>query len=166
MSMQWLLARAPGFNALPEEDRLAIINFTFLWSLFEAQVMGDFTSAKLLCAKVDEWQHAGTDDADQYNAELGYFRNRYFANGEFTEHFPHLHLRPGDQPDLVQSVLNGSNNAPRDRLVTVLMIVWRYRNNLFHGKKWSYQLHGQIANFSHANTVLMRLLERHGHLQA
>ena len=36
--MQWLLARAPGFQVLPEDDRAAIFNFTFLWSLFEAQV--------------------------------------------------------------------------------------------------------------------------------
>lgn len=36
MSMQWLLARAPGFQALPEQDRTTIVNFTFLWSLFDA----------------------------------------------------------------------------------------------------------------------------------
>lgn len=67
MSMQWLLARAPGFQALPEEDRAAIFNFTFLWSLFEAQVMGNFARADLICAKADEWQAAGTLDADQYD---------------------------------------------------------------------------------------------------
>ena len=54
----------------------------------------------------------------------------------------------------------------RDRLLTVMMIVWRFRNNLFHGEKWAYQLQGQHANFTHANAVLMRLLERHGHLAA
>jgi hypothetical protein len=42
MSMQWLLAKAPGFQALPDADCGAIFNFTFLWSLFEAQVMGNF----------------------------------------------------------------------------------------------------------------------------
>ncbi|RDL47745.1 hypothetical protein BLJAPNOD_05467 [Ensifer sp. M14] len=166
MSMQWLLARAPGFHALPEEDRAAIFNFTFLWSLFEAQVMGNFARADLICAKADEWQDAGTLDADQYDGELAYFRQRYFANGQFTHHFAHLHLRPADQPDLVRSVLDGSNNDPRDRLLTVLIIVWRFRNNLFHGEKWTYQLQGQHANFTHANAVLMRLLERHGQLAA
>ena len=30
MSMQWLLAKAPGFQALPEADRAAMFNFTFL----------------------------------------------------------------------------------------------------------------------------------------
>jgi len=32
--MQWLLAKAPGFQALSEADRGAIFNFTFLWSVF------------------------------------------------------------------------------------------------------------------------------------
>tara|TARA_B100000614_G_scaffold111617_1_gene100153 strand:- start:1007 stop:1162 length:156 start_codon:yes stop_codon:yes gene_type:complete len=51
-------------------------------------------------------------------------------------------------------------------LLTVLIIVWRFRNNLFHGEKWAYQLQGQLSNFTHANAVLMRLLERHGQLAA
>lgn len=164
--MQWLLARAPGFQGLPEADRAAIFNFTFLWSLFEAQVMDNFARADSIRTKVDEWRAAGTLDADQYSPELAYFQQRYFANGAFTHHFQHLHLRAPDQPVVVQSVLNGSNNDPRDRLLTVLMIVWRFRNNLFHGEKWAYQLQGQLPNFTHANAVLMRLLEKHGQLAA
>lgn len=166
MSMQWLLAKAPGFQALPEADRAAIFNFTFLWSLFEAQVMGNFARADLIYAKVDGWRDAGTLYADRYAPELAYFRQRYFANGAFTNHFPHLHLRPADQPAVVQSVLDGSNNDPRDQLLTVVMIVWRFRNNLFHGEKWAYQLQGQLSNFTHANAVLMRILEEHGQLAA
>lgn len=166
MSMQWLLAKAPGFQALPEPDRAEIFNFTFIWSLFEAQVMGNFARADLICTKVDEWRDSGTLYADQYAPELAYFQQRYFANGAFTYHFEHLHLRPADQPAIVQSVLNGSNVNPRDRLVTVLMIVWRFRNNLFHGQKWAYQLDGQLLNFTHANAILMRLIEQHGELAA
>ncbi|MGH8243901.1 MAG: hypothetical protein ACRETY_11200 [Steroidobacteraceae bacterium] len=164
--MEWLMARAPGFGALPDQDRAAIFNFTFLWSLFEAQIMGAFARADVICAKVDDWRAAGTLYADEYDTELGYFQHRYFANGDFTHHFPHLKLRPADQPALVRSVLDGSNNDSRDRLLTVLMIVWRFRNNLFHGGKWAYQLEGQLQNFTHANAVLMRLLEQHGQLAA
>lgn len=166
MSMHWLSEKAPGFQALPEQDRDEIFNFTFLWSLFEAQIMGNFARADVICTKIDEWREAGTLDADQYDVELGYFRQRYFTNGDFTHHFAHLHLRPADQPDIVKSVLDGSNNDPRDRLLTVLMIVWRFRNNLFHGAKWAYQLQDQHSNFTHANAVLMRLLEQHGQLIA
>ncbi|MGY2850688.1 hypothetical protein ACVIWU_008285 [Bradyrhizobium sp. USDA 4509] len=164
MSEQWLLEKAPGFKNLPAQDRSAIFNFAFLWSLFEAKIMSNFARADRIRAKVDEWTAAGTLEAELYNAELRYFQDRYFAEGALTDHFPYLGLRPTDHPELVRSVIQGVNNDPRDRVLALLMIVWRLRNNLFHGAKWSYELSGQLDNFAHANNVLMRLLERHGRL--
>lgn len=164
MSREWLLQRAPGFAALPENEQTVIIDFTFLWSLFEAQVMGNHAQSVRMRTKVDEWQAAGTLEPERYDAELAYFQQRYFAQGEFTHHFYHLHLRKCDQRDLVQAVLSGNINDGHNRLVALLMIVWRFRNNLFHGEKWAYQLQDQLQNFTHANAALMRLLERHGNL--
>jgi hypothetical protein len=164
MNMQWLLAKASGFQALSEAERATIFNFTFLWSLFEAQVMDSSARADRICAKVDGWRDAGTLNANQFAPELAYFRQRYYANNAFTNNFLHLHLRRTDQLAIVQSVLARSNNNPRDQILTVMMIVWRFRNNLFHGRKWAYQLRDQLSNFTHANAVLIRLLEQYGQL--
>lgn len=41
MSMQWLLARVPGFNNLSDEERSAIVDFSLLWSLFEARILAN-----------------------------------------------------------------------------------------------------------------------------
>ncbi|MQW61595.1 hypothetical protein GHK33_02455 [Sinorhizobium meliloti] len=160
-SEKWLEDRAPGFKALPEPDRRAIFDFAFLWSLFESQVMGNFAQAGRIRAKVDEWAGAGNLDAGLYDAELVYFRNRYFADGKLTYHFDFLFLRNSDHPELVKAVLEGANNDPRDRMLALLMIVWRLRNNLFHGAKWAYELRDQRENFTHANSILMRILDRH-----
>ncbi len=105
-----------------------------------------------------------TLDAGQYDEGFAYFRNRYFANGEVTHHFQHLNLRQSDHPDLVRSVIGGESDTPRDKVLCLLMIVWRLRNNLFHGEKWAYHLRDQLDNFTHANKVLMRVLESHGQL--
>lgn len=164
MSERWLEARAPGYRDLPEPDRRAIFHFAFLWSLFEAQIMANFARADRIREKVDAWVAAGTVDADAYGAELAYFRDRYFADGSLTYHFSHLELRPSDHPDIVRAVIESANDDPRDRMLTLLMIVWRFRNNLFHGAKWAYQLRDQRDNFNQANGVLMRVLERHGQL--
>jgi hypothetical protein len=126
--------------------------------------MANFARADRIRERVDVWATDGTLEAGLYDAELAYFRNRYFADGALTYHFPHLNLRPSDHPDLVQAVIKGANNAPRDRMLALLMIVWRLRNNLFHGAKWAYGLRDQLDNFRQANSVLMRLLERHGQL--
>lgn len=161
MSERWLSEKAPGFKHLPAQDRNAIFHFAFLWSLFEAKVMDNFARADRIREKVDEWTVAGTLEAALYDEELHYFRRRYFANGALTHHFPYLDLRAADHPELVRAVIEGANNDPRDRVLALLMIVWRLRNNLFHGAKWAYELRGQLDNFNHANTVLMRVLERH-----
>lgn len=164
MGSEWLSKHAPGFHELTDQERCAIFEFTFLWSLFEARIMDSFARADRISQKVDEWCAAEALATEKYHAELAYFQDRYFSNGQFTHHFGHLHLRDADHPDTVKSVLNGSNNNDRDSLLTILMIVWRYRNNLFHGAKWAYQIKGQLLNFTNANIVLMRILERHGNM--
>lgn len=164
MSMQWLREKAPGFNELSEEERTAITNFSLLWSLFEAQILNSNGSAARICQTADRWRENENVSVETYEPELAYFRQRYFSNDQFTYHFENLHLRANDQPDLVQSVLEGTNNDPRDSLATALIIVLRFRNNLFHGVKWQYELAGQLENFTHANSLLMKTLEHHGQL--
>ncbi len=51
------------------------------------------------------------------------------------------------------AVVSGANNDPRERFLALLMI---------HGAKWAYEIADQRENFTHANAVLMRLLEKHG----
>lgn len=165
MSMQWLLARAPGFDDLTAEERNAIVDFTLLRSLFEARILNNAGNAKSIRAVVVAWYEAGTLRPDAYDAQLTYFRMRYFANGAFTYHFDHLHLRPNDQIALVRTVIDGSNNDLSCRVAAVFIIILRYRNNLFHGMKWQYELAGQLDNFTSANNALMNALEQHGRLR-
>lgn len=162
--INWLREKAHGFDQLSNEEVTAISEFSLLWGLFEARVLRSSGSARAICDAVDAWQTAGALDAHSLNTELEYFRERYFANGTFTSHFRHLHLRGNDQRPLVQAVVDGSNSDPRDRVAAVLIIVYRYRNNLFHGVKWQYMLAGQLSNFTTANAVLMKVLDRSGAL--
>lgn len=160
----WLEARAPGFQDLPDGDRRAIFDFAFLWSLFEAEIMGANARVDHITEKVDNWAANDILEAGLYDSELAYFRDRYFADGKLTYHYSFLDLRKSDHPELVEAVIRRANDDPRDRMLALLMIVWRLRNNLFHGAKWAYEIKGQRQNFTHANAVLMRLLDRHGHL--
>ena len=166
MSMQWLLANAPGFNNLAVEERQAIVDFSLLWSLFEARILNNSGNARTIRDTVHRWHENGALRVDAYDAELAYFKQRYFANNEFTYHFAHLHLRPGDQIPLVRSVIGGGNDDEAARVATVLIIIFRYRNNLFHGMKWAYELADQLENFTNANSALMTALEHHGELNA
>jgi hypothetical protein len=163
-SMKWLQANAPGFNHLAEDERAAITDFALLWSLFESRVLNTQGNVTAICDSINAWRIAGTLDADAFDADLAYFRQRYYADGAFTYHFGDLHFKNPDREALVRAVIDGSDNDPSSRMAAALIIVFRYRNNLFHGVKWQYKLQGQLGNFTTANDVLMRVLERHGAL--
>lgn len=162
--IDWLRVKAFGFNHLSNEEVNAISNFSLLWSLFEARILNTEGSTSAICDVVDAWQNAGTLDAQFLAPEIAYFRQRYFANGALTDHFGHLHLRKNDQGALVRAVIDGSKNNPRDCVAAILIIVFRYRNNLFHGVKWQYNLADQLGNFTAANAVLMKVLDGYGAL--
>jgi hypothetical protein len=160
-AMEWLKTKAPGFNQLSEEELSAIADFTLLWTLFECRILNNRGNAKKICEAVEAWPNSETSDAIEFDAELQYFRNRYFANGTFTEHYGQLKFRPPDKEELVNAVISGKDADPVHILQAALIIVFRYRNNFFHGLKWQYELKGQLENFSNANSILKKVLERH-----
>ncbi|MEP7457594.1 hypothetical protein [Phyllobacterium sp. SB3] len=162
--MEWLKAKAPGFDELSEAEQNAIADFSLLWSLFENRILNTEGNAAKICAAVESWHNANTLDTAAFAPELAYFRNRYFANGTVTGEFAGLKLRNPDREPLVRAVIDGSDNDPRNLMAAILIIVFRFRNNLFHGDKWRYKLKGQLGNFTTANDVLTKVLDRHGGL--
>lgn len=160
-TIDWLRKYAPGFQVLSEAERDAYAEFLFLWSLFEAKALNEHGSARAIVASSARWARNGQLTTETFGHELAYFRNRYVEGGQFNHHFDHLHLRDNDAALLVQRVLLGEDGAPENIAAAVLIIVYRFRNNLFHGLKWSYELQGQFENFMHSNKVLRRAIELH-----
>lgn len=159
--IDWLDHYAPGLQALTPQEREAITHFSFLWTMFEARVLSTRASANAIVEASQLWAGNGLLAADTFGQEVAYFRDRYVGDGKFTYHFGHLHLRRNDAPALVERVLAGEATEPEEIAAAVLIIVYRFRNNLFHGVKWSYELQGQLENFTHANTALMQAIELH-----
>ena len=158
----WLQENAPGFPALSEAELEAITVFSFLWSLFEAKALNERGSADAIAASAARWARDGQLTPETFGQELAYFRNRYVTDGEFNDHFDHLHLRANDAPELVRKALNGEDGAPEEIAAAVLIVVYRFRNNLFQETKWAYELRGQLDSFMHANNALMRAMGLQG----
>ena len=157
--IEWLNQRAPGFRHLSQPEKDATMHFALLWSLFEAKALDTRASASAILSLVHEWQAQGRLDASKFSDHLEHFKTRYFANGQPTHHFNGLHLRNGDNPALVRAVLSGANVDPADSVAALFIVVYRLRNNLFHGMKWADELRDQLANFNHANSALMSALD-------
>jgi hypothetical protein len=156
--IQWLEQNAPGFDALSEQERAAIAHFALLWSFFEARALSTRGSSRAILALTHEWSAQGRLATEPFADSLIYFQLRYYANGVETPHLASLNLRQNDCRDLVHAVLKGENANPADCIAALLIVVYRLRNNLFHGAKWAYGIQGQLNNFTHANATLMNAL--------
>ena len=150
---------APGVANLSPEEHEALQRFTLLWTLFEAQVLENNASARKISEKIENLDHQ-IGDGSWFQEQLMYSSDRYIENGETNYRFDHLHLRRNDNPELVISVLVGDNTGLRAQLITCLTIVYRFRNNFFHGLKWAYGLKEQLENFTHSANLLKKCLEK------
>ena len=160
--IDWLCEKAPGFSELSDEERAAIMNFSLLWSFFEATSLQTNASANRILALIHKWASDGRLSISPFAPSLAYFCDRYFYHGTATEHFCGLNLRRNDSPDLVRAVLKRENTNPADCVAVLLIVVLRLRNNLFHGVKWASGIRGQLDNFTNANAALMAALEIQG----
>jgi hypothetical protein len=157
---EWLHAKAPGFSQLTKKEQVAITDFSLLWSLFEGRVLSCDCNIHTIRSAVKSWNETGVLDPLLFDEEITYFQNRYYQNGAFTYHFDNLHLKAKNTLPMIRAVLSGEDNDTEHRISTALVVVYRYRNNLFHGVKWEYNLAGQLENFNHANSILIKALDR------
>ncbi|QJQ03422.1 hypothetical protein C798_25255 [Herbaspirillum rubrisubalbicans Os34] len=129
-----------------------------LWTYFEAQVCGTKAGAPLLLNIAKDVATAEYFDPAALKKAMAHFRNRYLENGQPSYHFDHLNFREEKYAKKVLAILSSDGSDPVQELQAALLIVFRYRNNLFHGIKWAYQLSGQKTNFSRAIDLLKSVI--------
>jgi len=161
MFEDWLMRHARGYAELSPEERDAITGFMHLWGLFEGQLLDERANPAAIVEAAGRWAGDGLADSDAVREALSYFRDRYFPGGVIDERFENLVFRPNDCRPLVEAVMAGTRNRPADVIAAVLIIIYRLRNNLFHGLKWHYGIAGQYDNFRSANQVLIAILGRY-----
>ena len=151
---EWINQRF-GIN-LNEEDLTSVKDFALIWNIFESYVC--LSNFRIQTVETELQNHQF--DINEFQPFLDYFRNRYITNGNFNGRFPHLNFRPTDRQLLVEEVLRGNNVNPREIILALVIIVYRFRNNLFHGVKDIQVIDEQRDNFTNANALLRLLLDR------
>jgi hypothetical protein len=137
-----------------EEDLAEIKNFTLLWSIYENLFFNNNFSIRQLENEIIRRNIRFRD----YEEIFEYFRNRYIENGNIGPRFQFLNLRHNDREDFVRLVLLGQIQDDNSKILAIGIIVFRFRNNLFHGLKDVSLLNGQISNFSFANMYLTKFI--------
>jgi hypothetical protein len=147
-ALAWLEKTVPGFELLSDAEREAIGDFSLLWSLYEGKILNAAGSANAIIRAVNSLKISGKLSLEPCRPAIKHFLRRYCAGTELTHAFHDLHLRPNDHRGLVEKVIRCQSSDDAEILSAALIIVFRLRNNLFHGIKWSYGIRGQFENFA------------------
>ena len=126
----------------------------------EAQARGELVNAKKIVKKCKTLcEPTGSVQEGHFSDSLAHFRERYTEDGAVNSQFEYLHFRPSDRRVLVEKVLlDHESTTTAEKLAACLIIVFRYRNNYFHGIKWATEFRGQQKNFERSNKLLAHVL--------
>jgi hypothetical protein len=160
-TLAWLEKTAPGFRLLSGEEREAIKDFSLLWSLYEGTILNRSGNANTIIHTVISLKNQGRLTLDPIRPAITHFLERYYDGTNITQAFYELNLRANDHRALVEKVVQRQSSDDAEILSALLILVFRLRNNLFHGLKWSYGIKGQLENFRNANDLLMSVMEMH-----
>lgn len=133
-------------------DRITnILDFALLWNLFELK----FFNKYFKITKIDWFirKYTWNISPDILDETYNYFQERYFENWNFSNNFNNLCNDEESQDFIFNSFTNNEN-----KIKTIILIIARLRNNLFHWEKDVWNIEAQEENFWIANKFLMDLL--------
>ncbi|EHH1077622.1 hypothetical protein J7I01_003283 [Vibrio parahaemolyticus] len=132
----------------------AIADFCVMWAVFEGTELADADSA------VDELAYVAcrlVKDHIDFSEELAFWSNRYIEEGATNKPFDKLGFTHKPHIKLVSDVLLGNQTDALKVAHAILLIVYRLRNNLFHGNKDITQIHNQVTNLDMASKALINV---------
>lgn len=150
--IEWINLRF-GTN-YTEEQLTNVKDFSLLWNIFENLVCENNCNVN----RLDERLTPVAFEIAEFQETFDYFIDRYTSKGTTNERFDRLNFRNGDRKEVVANVLLGNDNEVSNIVLALSIIVYRYRNNLFHGLKNFMQIDQQEENFKNANRVLKSIL--------
>lgn len=151
-SVERAVASFLGEGEINWEKLKPVVCFVVLWNRLEAQ-HGQHLNLGMLESSAHSTASSPTFDILRYEPHVAFFQERY----RNSPHRLSSLLRTRQEPVVKQRVddlVSGKLNTTQDILVAVLMVPYRIRNNLFHGRKDTFQLYTQTELFTHVNGVL------------
>jgi len=121
-----------------------ILDFVLLWNLFELRYC-DKNCTKNKIENLNYW------DISNLNWVFDYFKDRYINN---SEKFNNLNFE-----SCLKNIIKDNLSNWTDKEKTILHIIYRFRNNMFHWEKEIYNIEWQEENFENANKFLYELLK-------
>ena len=157
----WIAANCVGANHLHPETVDVVSNFTLMWNFFEGVACDNRANIRTFERLSEEIGQHGVQ-IEGLEEAVKFWTFRYWTGSEFRDRFDGLHFRANDRRDHVEAVLRGEKTDQTSKLLAVMILVYRLRNNLFHGIKTVDMLNDQAVNLDMACKTLAAVLEASG----
>ncbi|MEK6259032.1 MAG: hypothetical protein AABP62_10500 [Planctomycetota bacterium] len=151
-SIERVVASYLGTVEVDWEKLKPVMCFVVLWNRLEVKHGHHLTINKLETSSASVAAKASFD-ISRYSTHIAYFRHRYGQSPQLLSSL----LRTGEEPVVkkrIDGLIAGTLATDKDNLEALLMIPYRIRNNLFHGRKDTAHLYGQSELFGQVNHVL------------
>ena len=152
----------PNFEELPDEEKQEISSFTWLWSSFEGKHCDTNAAEQNLTTFAERNVVSDNMTVELAICAWNYFKDRYLTGGDTRNHLDHLMGNiPNRGRSIRQAITAGLDDGAttNEKSVALVLIIYRLRNNLFHGTKGQYGFVDQFKNFQHANALLRSWIE-------
>jgi hypothetical protein len=143
-----------NFETTDQRTVTAIGKFNWLWPCFEAKHCNTRANPNTLNTFSEHPDTIHFFTQPSYMQAYVYFRERYRDN---ADRLNSLASSQDDRNIIAEGMADISE--PIQKTKTLCRIVYRLRNNLFHGAKGQQGLVGQNENFLAANTLLRIWIE-------
>ncbi len=137
----------------------AISDFCVMWAVFECTQLAD---ASVAVDELENIAHRLTRNSVCFDEQLAFWTNRYIEKGATNERFEKLGFSYEPHKNLVTSVLLCEQTDISKVNHAILLIVYRLRNNLFHGNKDITRIHHQVENLNMASKALISAISTSG----
>ena len=141
------------------EHRKFLFYFVVIWNLFEQKKMNRNASIFRVNSFVNSIGNINNINIDEI---FIYFKNRYTENNQTTELFNNLLWRPEEndiKTKTIKTLFDTARLNKKNQIKAVLSIIFRLRNNLFHGVKDIASIDEQRQTFELVNSFMLDLLE-------
>ncbi|CAI1818719.1 Uncharacterised protein [Serratia fonticola] len=137
----------------------SIQRFTLSFSLFEAKLLKCDGSQGESKNYASLFLSKELVDIKELDRVFEYFAERYARNGDSTQRYSILcGDRGGKLQPVVAKTFSSQEQNSEDRLTACLYVLFRLRNNLFHGPKWLGNMDKQVPNLNAASDLILNIL--------
>jgi len=158
-AIQWIGARQPSLQRYFGEGSQPLLHFALMWNMFEGELCDSAANPAKLKEVSALLAQRGLMTHRSSEAFLKFLQERYWNGKELTGRFQFLRLRSAAEVAVVSEMLSGGTTDPVKVIHALLLVVYRYRNNTFHGLKEIAEVLGGQELFDQSARFLGAALE-------